>query len=315
MRRVFVVVVAVFGLLAAGCVTNPPPPDPGPQQCQPGTFSATGEEPCTPAPVGSYVDTVGATEATLCQFGTYQDQQGQASCIPASPGSFVDFEGAAFATLCPLGRYQPNSGSISCIIAQIGTYVDTLGADASTKCLPGKTTLGIGSTSASDCIDILAVAYSNKDAVNGFDPTSADVLIAELLDTSANGAPSAGDTVITHRYPLDLAATTFGFFSVTNHAVDTVVSAATPLMVGSGGNQFVFGIGTTSCGPFELYGEEAAGGSTYITDYTWCAQLNPTDGISVDQVSPSEPATPVSVSDSADLYADFIDIDFPNGAA
>ena len=35
-------------------------------------FLATGEEPCTPAPVGTFVDVEGATEATPCPPGCTQ---------------------------------------------------------------------------------------------------------------------------------------------------------------------------------------------------------------------------------------------------
>ena len=39
-------------------------------QCQPGTWSATGVTPCTPASIGFYVATAGATSQTACPVGT-----------------------------------------------------------------------------------------------------------------------------------------------------------------------------------------------------------------------------------------------------
>ena len=194
-RTILLPLFAVVGLLTAACVQpTPPPPDPGPDLCQPGFFSADGEEPCTPAPAGTFVAVEGATEATLCAPGTYQDQSGQTSCIPAPSGSYVAFagaaeaslcefgsfqalegqtsctpapagsfvntSGAAAATLCPLGRYQPNAGQFSCILAAMGTYVDTTGAIESTPCPPGTTTVAVGSTSSSDCVPATPVLTS-----------------------------------------------------------------------------------------------------------------------------------------------------------
>ena len=83
--------------------------------CEPGYFSPTGTEPCDPAPQGSYVSTVGATEATLCPVGTYSDIVGAASCQPAPQGSYVSTVGATEATLCPVG-YTSEAGAIECYL-------------------------------------------------------------------------------------------------------------------------------------------------------------------------------------------------------
>ncbi len=71
---------------------------------------------------------------------------------------------------------------------------------------------------------LLAVAYSNVDGIDGFDPSGGDVLIAKLLDSNADGAPSAGDTVVTNRYPLNADATQFAAFRTTTHPVADVVT-------------------------------------------------------------------------------------------
>ncbi len=221
-RSVLFSLVIVGALLAAGCVEPPPPPEP--EMCLAGTFSATGEAPCTPAPVGTFVDTDGATEATDCDLGRYQDEEGQTSCKLALPGTFVDVTGATSATLCPLGRFQPNSGAIECLIAPIGTYVDSIGAIAATDCPAGTTTASTGATSLSDCEALmLAVAYSNLDGIDGYDPTGTDVLISKLVDTNADGVASAGDMVETSQFPLNFDATAFGSFQSTSHELATVV--------------------------------------------------------------------------------------------
>ncbi len=56
--------------------------------CQPGTFSATGNAPCEPAAIGSYVDTVGATTTTPCPAGTSTIGLGSASAADC----LVDFD-------------------------------------------------------------------------------------------------------------------------------------------------------------------------------------------------------------------------------
>ena len=258
MKRSFALVsVAVVAMVAVGCTMPPPPdPDPEPELCQPGTFSATGEEPCTPAPIGTFVDTEGATGATPCPLGTFQDLEGQASCNAAAPGTFQDLDQskrpaghlrrsrAQPRRRCPPGRFQPDAGADSCLLAPIGTYVDTAGAIAATDCPAGTTTAAEGSTSLSDCETpaTLAVAYSNLDGIDGYDPNGTDILIAKLVDTNSDGEVSVDDTVTTNQYPLDLDATAFGAFQVTTHVV-SALGAVNPTDVavdGAGGARFVF---------------------------------------------------------------------------
>ena len=50
-----------------------------------GTYSATGEKPGTPAPIGSYVPSFGATTATIAPPGPYVSNHrslGRYACIP-----------------------------------------------------------------------------------------------------------------------------------------------------------------------------------------------------------------------------------------
>jgi hypothetical protein len=149
--------------------------------CQAGTFSATGNTPCTPAPAGSYISTTGATEATPCLAGSFQPNSGSTSCILADPGdfvsgigaiaetpclagtfaanagstscttalagSFVAGTGATQATPCAAGSYQPNEGQTSCILADPGFFVSTTGTILETPCPAGTTSDGLGNTS------------------------------------------------------------------------------------------------------------------------------------------------------------------------
>jgi hypothetical protein len=123
-----------------------------PVACEPGFFSTTGSEPCTPAPAGSFVDTAGATEATLCPVGTFSAESGAVACTQAPAGSFVDTEGAIAATLCPVGTFSAESGAVACTQAPVGSFVDTEGAIAATPCPENTTTEGTGSTSVDACV-------------------------------------------------------------------------------------------------------------------------------------------------------------------
>ncbi len=76
--------------------------------------------------------------------------------------------------------------------------------------------------------EMLAVAYSNLDGVDGYDPTGSDVLIARLMDTNGDGVHSAGDTAVLVQYPLGLTAPEFGEFGSTTH-----VGASDPVIVGN----------------------------------------------------------------------------------
>ncbi len=81
------------------------------EPCQPGTFSATGSAPCTPAQLGTFVATAAATAATDCEIGTYQPLAGQAECLRAPVGSYVDVTAASAATPCPDGTSTVGIGS------------------------------------------------------------------------------------------------------------------------------------------------------------------------------------------------------------
>lgn len=105
--------------------------------CAAGTFSATGNEPCTEAPMGSYVDTEGATSATLCPAGTYSSLPGAIDCVPAPPGSFVPTEGSTGSLLCPAGTYTDTFGAQACTEAAPGFYVPLIGSTSQIACDAG----------------------------------------------------------------------------------------------------------------------------------------------------------------------------------
>ncbi len=69
--------------------------------CAPGTYSATGNEPCTPAPAGTYVATSGAIVPTACPVGT-SSLVGATSCVPVQSLSILGGQGA-------VGSQDPNT--------------------------------------------------------------------------------------------------------------------------------------------------------------------------------------------------------------
>jgi uncharacterized repeat protein (TIGR01451 family) len=157
-------------------------------QCPAGSYSATGDTPCTLAPAGYYVSNTGATAATACTAGSYQPTAGQTSCLLAGTGYYVASSGqttetacaagtysnvagsssctnapagyyvsntgATAATACTAGSYQPTAGQTSCLLAGTGYYVASSGQTTETACPAGDTTLAMGSTSASACVPI-----------------------------------------------------------------------------------------------------------------------------------------------------------------
>jgi hypothetical protein len=71
-------------------------------------------------------------------------------------------------------------------------------------------------------LGFLAVAYSNLDGVDGYNPAG-DILIAMVLDTNGDKVASAGDTLVMGNYPKSVAPTypaDFGSFGVPSHLID-----------------------------------------------------------------------------------------------
>ena len=123
-----------------------------PLPCGPGTWSATGSEPC----------------------------------VVASPGTFVATTGAVSATMCAAGTYQPDSGADSCLLADVGYYVPVDGSIEQTACPAGTTTLTAGQSTCVALIDALSDAISEY---FGGDTRGANGLIAKAAAIA--GAPNA----------------------------------------------------------------------------------------------------------------------------
>ncbi len=159
----------------------------------------------------------------------------------------------------------------------------------------------------------LAIAYSNLDGVDGYDPGSTDVLIARLVDTNLDEQVSVGDTVQTAQYPLDLDATAFGAFQSTTHTVghvDFALPETIDVSSSDGYPRSTFRF-QVYAGDYETYLER-----TLETPATVDGATNLFDGqgfgdvLAANQASPSDPETEVPYSSSLDEDdSPFIDVD------
>ena len=205
--------------------------------CQPGTYSSTGNQPCTPAPTGSFVGGVGATTATPCLPGFFSAQLGSTTCTaaskgsyvasagassatlcspgffsasvaaivcdPASAGSFATGPGATSATLCPAGTFSAAAGSPACTPAPAGSYVSGSGAVAATVCPPGTTTTVAGATActSSDATPpvIAALVAGGTVGTNGWYKTGPITVSWSVTDgeSTITSTPCSGGIVST----------------------------------------------------------------------------------------------------------------------
>jgi len=125
----------------------------GERDCPVGTFAnQVGASGCLPSPAGFFVAGPGAESAQPCPAGSYQPEMGQFACLPAPRGSFVAASGAERAMPCAAGSYQPQQGQVDCLVAPENSYVDS-DPPVSTASCPVGTTSARGSSSLADCID------------------------------------------------------------------------------------------------------------------------------------------------------------------
>jgi hypothetical protein len=104
------------------------------ESCEPGFFSSTGEVPCMPAPPGTFVDSAGATLATPCPVGTYQEFSAAISCTVAEEGTYVPEPGLRLPIACPEDTFSDVTGAISCQPCPAGT--STNGLIGQSECQP-----------------------------------------------------------------------------------------------------------------------------------------------------------------------------------
>jgi hypothetical protein len=206
--------------------------------CAPGTFSGTGNEPCTPAPAGSFVDAIGATAPTACSLGRFQPLTGSTSCNFAPAGSFVAVTGAVAATACVAGTFQPATGQSSCASATAGFFVGASGSTTQAPCSPGTYQPLAGQSSclqapAGSFVSSVAATAPTACAVGRFQPLAGS--------TSCSAAPAGSFVAVT-------GATTASSCAAGTYQPLTGQSSCTPAAAGS----FVGNAGATTplqCSP------------------------------------------------------------------
>lgn len=141
----------------------------------PGTISNSpgGATACKPCGTGSFVGAGEGKVTCICKEGYYNDNDGFGipidSCIACPEGTFKEYPGSESCESCLPGSYNKNPGSQTCTLADVGYFVQSYGSVeqsicpegfysdvvGSPQCIPcpeGKSTIGVGSTSQSDCI-------------------------------------------------------------------------------------------------------------------------------------------------------------------
>jgi hypothetical protein len=218
--------------------------------CQPGTFSASGSEPCASAPAGSYVAGTGATEATLCAAGTFSATSGAIACDPAPVGFYVDSPGAIAATPCAAGSFQDQPGQTSCVQAQPGSFVDTTGAAAASLCPAGTFSANSGALActpapAGSFVAGTGAAHATPCPAGSYQPDAgqSSCLVAPAGSFVAGTGASAPTPCAVGTYQ-DQAGQTSCLLAPAGSFVNVSEAVApTPCAIGSYQNQ----LGQTSC--------------------------------------------------------------------
>jgi len=131
---------------------------------------------------------------------------------------------------------------------------------------------------------LLAVAFTDMNGDHLYD--AGDILIIALLDSSEDGVPGAGDTVVADQYPLDCSGSSFGNFGVTSLAVTSAQATNGTVVAVAGGTTFTWlPVGTAPNGPgvesvvWNIGGIEFIGQNHFVQDDTTSQQ--PSDGMYV----------------------------------
>lgn len=120
--------------------------------CTVGNYSTNGNLPaCTPASVGFFVSTIGASAQQACAPGTYSPTTGRSSCLLSPLGHFVALPAAASPTPCSAGQYASTTGALACSSAPPGSFVPAPGTAFPTLCAANTYQPLAGQTSCLAC--------------------------------------------------------------------------------------------------------------------------------------------------------------------
>jgi hypothetical protein len=124
--------------------------------CEAGSYSANGQEPCSPCPQGYAQPSTGATACTPCAPGTFASTMGQTICSSCGPGTFELDSGSAVCDACPGGQASPcndngvcsdgptGNGTCTCNVGYTGTACENGPPTTTTTTSTTSTTLPSG---------------------------------------------------------------------------------------------------------------------------------------------------------------------------
>ncbi|XP_053397599.1 sushi, von Willebrand factor type A, EGF and pentraxin domain-containing protein 1-like [Mercenaria mercenaria] len=147
---------------------------------------------CKSCAAGMYLAEInGVKSCAECPVGTYMDSDGATMCISCPDGTSTSGTGAKSADmcveLCPVG-YSSLTAVQPCTPCLIGYYQDVVGQTACRKCEFGKTTFGIGSSNCSYYDIILNEQNSQQVAVPLNTSTALDTISVLLWILRSNGS-------------------------------------------------------------------------------------------------------------------------------
>ena len=154
---------------------------------------------------------------------------------------------------------------------------------------------------------MFAVAYTDVDGVDGFDPVAGDVLIAKVVDANGTGCLDGGDEVVMGQYPVgDFDTPRFETFQVSKHPVGSYAGGPNHVVIRSGKYlEFVFSV-------FREGGEQYYEHDSYVSGTTSRWVDHPAAGsdvIQTTELSPSGPQTHPILSRKANYDDDpFIEV-------
>jgi hypothetical protein len=148
-----------------------------PSPCPAGSFSGTGNAPCTLAALGRFVPTTGATSELPCPPGSFSSTTGAVSCTPAAAGSFVPTSGASTQQLCGAGSFAAVQGLTVCALAAANFYVPLAGAVSQIPCPLGSSS-GAGAVA---CTGLPILNIDDSDPPTKYDAGTDGTLLMRYL--------------------------------------------------------------------------------------------------------------------------------------
>ena len=188
--------------------------------CAPGSYSSTGNAPCTLAPVGSFASGPGATSAALCLPGSFSDSPGAAACVFAPAGSFASGPGATSAALCFPGSFSDSDGASACTTTPAGSFDAGTGNTSATAC-PAGTSSPAGAAVCTGTTT--AVSYTGANQVAAGSTLSLTALVTSSAPSCQSGQPVTFSLSVN---PLNGSAAAYVLGTVNSSPTGVVTGAA-----------------------------------------------------------------------------------------